>query len=183
MTEALPVKDDPSGLAPYIHEVADFPSPGIAYKDITPLLADADALARAVRGMAAQVADAGIAVDRVVGIESRGFILGVPLALHLGVGFVPVRKPGKLPREVRHEEYALEYGTDRLEVHVDGIVAGHRALVVDDVIATGGTAAATGRLVSGLGGTVAGFAFLLELSGLGGRDHIAEHPVVSLLTY
>ncbi|WCO68990.1 adenine phosphoribosyltransferase [Iamia majanohamensis] len=183
MSEALPVQADPAGLAAFIHEVPDFPSPGIAYKDITPLLADAGALARAVEGMAAQVGEAGIEVDRVVGIESRGFILGVPLALRLGCGFVPVRKPGKLPREVRFEEYALEYGTDRLEVHVDGVVAGHRVLVVDDVIATGGTAAATGRLVTGLGGEVAAFAFLLELSGLGGRDQIAEHPVVSLLTY
>lgn len=183
MSDALPVLDDPEGLDGFIHEVADFPAPGIAFKDITPLLADVDALSRAVDGLARRVRDAELEVDRVVGIESRGFILGTPLALALGCGFVPVRKPGKLPREVRSEEYSLEYGTDRLEVHVDGIVAGHRVLIVDDVIATGGTAAATGRLVTGLGGEVAAFAFLMELSGLAGRAHIEDHPILSLLTY
>ncbi|MGI8937187.1 MAG: adenine phosphoribosyltransferase [Iamia sp.] len=183
MTDALPVLDDPEVLDGFIHEVADFPVPGIAFKDITPLLADPGAFGRAIDALARRVADAGLDIDRVVGTESRGFIFGAPLALALGCGFVPVRKPGKLPREVRYEEYSLEYGTDGLEVHVDGIVAGHRVLIVDDVIATGGTAAATGRLVTGLGGVVAAFAFLMELTGLNGRDHIAEHPILSLITY
>lgn len=183
MTDVVPVVEDPLDLAPYVHEVPDFPAPGIAFKDITPLLADWTALTRAVEGLARQVSDAGLEVDRVVGIESRGFLLGVPLALEMGCGFVPVRKPGKLPREVRFEEYALEYGSDRLEVHVDGVVDGQSVLIVDDVIATGGTAAATGRLVEGLGGEVAAFAFLLELSGLAGRARIPEHPIISLLTY
>ncbi|CAN5667432.1 adenine phosphoribosyltransferase [soil metagenome] len=183
MTAALPALEDPEDLDRFIHEVADFPVPGVAFKDITPLLADPGALGRAIDALARRVADAGIEVDRVVGIESRGFLLGTPLALALGCGFIPVRKPGKLPREVRSEEYSLEYGTDGLEVHVDGIVAGHRVLIVDDVIATGGTAAATGRLVTGLGGEVVAFAFLMELTGLNGRDHIAEHPILSLLTY
>lgn len=183
MTETLPVIEDPLGLGPLIHEVPDFPTPGIAFKDITPLLADWSALTRAVDGLAQLVSDAGLEVDRVVGVESRGFLLGVPLALEMGCGFVPVRKPGKLPREVRFEEYALEYGTDRVEVHVDGVVDGQTVLIVDDVIATGGTAGATGRLVEGLGGEVAAFAFLLELSGLGGRAQIADHEVFSLLRY
>ncbi len=183
MSAAIPVVADPEGLDALIREVADFPSPGITFKDITPLLADGPAFARAVDGLARLVVEAGIEVDQVVGIESRGFLLGAPVALRLGCGFVPVRKPAKLPREVAAEEYALEYGTDRLEVHVDGIVADERVLIVDDVIATGGTAAATGRLVTGLGGRVAGFAFLLELTGLGGRAPIDEHPIVSLLTY
>jgi adenine phosphoribosyltransferase len=170
-------------LTALVRDVPDFPAPGIVFKDITPLLADGPAFRAAIEGMAALVADAGMVVDRVAGIEARGFIVGAPLATHLGVGFAPVRKAGKLPWEVTAEEYALEYGTDRVELHTDALVAGERVLVVDDVIATGGTAAATGRLVERLGGEVAGFAFLLELGFLGGRELLPATPIVSLLSY
>jgi adenine phosphoribosyltransferase len=172
----------PADLAALVRDIPDFPEPGIVFKDITPLLADGPAFRAAVEGMAALVEEAGVTVDRIVGIEARGFIVGAPLATHLGVGFAPVRKPGKLPWDTTGEEYALEYGTDRVEVHTDALVAGERVLVVDDVIATGGTAAATGRLVERLGGEVAGFAFLLELGFLGGRRLLPARPIVSLLS-
>jgi adenine phosphoribosyltransferase len=171
----------PHDLSALVRDIPDFPEPGIVFKDITPLLADGAAFRSAVEGMAGLVDQAGVTVDRVVGIEARGFIVGAPLATHLGVGFAPVRKPGKLPWDTTGEEYALEYGTDRVEVHTDALVAGERVLVVDDVIATGGTAAATGRLVERLGGEVAGFAFLLELGFLDGRRLLPERPIVSLL--
>lgn len=183
MTDGAAVVADPHDLARLIRDVADFPTPGVGFKDITPLLADAAAFHAAIVGLEGLVTEAGLAVDRVVGIESRGFLVGAPLALRLGVGFAPVRKPGKLPGDVEAETYALEYGTDRLEMQRDGVRLGERVLVVDDVIATGGTAAATGRLVTRLGGRVTGFAFLVELAFLDGRRAIASYPTVSLVRY
>ena len=163
--------------------MADFPTPGIVFKDITPLLADGSALRRAIDGLALGVEDMGIEVDVVAAIEARGFIVGAALAVRLGLGMVPVRKPGKLPWATEAEEYALEYGTDRLEVHRDAFEPGDRVLVVDDVIATGGTAAATGRLVERLGGELVGFAFLVELAFLDGRAALPALPTTSLIAY
>ena len=153
----------------------------MVFKDITPLLADPGAFAAAVEALAEPFADRGIA--KVVGIEARGFLIGAPVALRLGAGFVPVRKPGKLPGPTRAEEYELEYGTDLLEIHKDAVQPGERALIVDDVLATGGTAAATVRLVEKLGGVVVGLAFIIELGFLGGRSKLEGREVVSLLTY
>lgn len=163
-----------------IRDIPDFPKPGILFKDITPVLADA-ALFRAV---IAALADAHRDVaDAVVGIESRGFIFGAPLALELGLPFVPIRKPGKLPYRTRRVEYQLEYGSDSLEAHEDAIGAGHRVLIVDDVLATGGTAAGAADLVRQLGGLVVGTAFLIELSFLGGRKRLGGIDVSALVVY
>ena len=164
-----------------IRDVPDFPKPGIMFKDITPVLAEPALFGRAVQAMAEPFRGAGI--PHVVGIESRGFILGAPVALALHAGFVPIRKPGKLPFRTRWEEYALEYGTDRLEVHEDACDAEARVLIVDDVLATGGTAAAAARLVEALGGEVAGLSFLLTLGFLNGAQKVAGRRVESLLTY
>jgi adenine phosphoribosyltransferase len=168
-------------LKSLIRDIPDYPKPGILFKDITPLLADAEGFALATRLMAEPFADAG--VTHIVAIESRGFILGAPVAQQLGAGFVPVRKPGKLPHTKRREEYALEYGTDALEVHDDAVGATARVLIVDDVLATGGTAAATCRLVESLGATVVGLSFLLALSFLSGAERLAGRRVSSILTY
>ncbi|MCU1455768.1 MAG: apt [Acidimicrobiales bacterium] len=168
-------------LADHVRDVADFPQPGVAFKDITPLLGHADALRAAIDGLAAAAGDGG--VDHVVGVEARGFILGAAVAYRLGCGFVPVRKLGKLPWSTEQETYALEYGTDVLEMHVDALLPGSSVLIVDDVIATGGTAAATARLVEKLGATVTGFAFLIELTFLAGREEIAAYPITSLVAY
>jgi adenine phosphoribosyltransferase len=167
--------------AALIRDVPDFPKPGITFKDITPLLADPEAFAEVVDRLAEPFVGRGI--TKVVGIEARGFVLAAPVAHRLGAGFVPVRKPGKLPWETASEAYELEYGTDELEVHLDAIAPGEQVLVVDDVIATGGTALAAARLVEGLGGQVIGLAFLIELGFLGGADRLGELPHVSLLTY
>jgi adenine phosphoribosyltransferase len=164
-----------------IRDVSDFPKPGIVFKDITPVLADADLFRQTTDAMAAPFANAG--VSYVVGVESRGFILGGPIALALGSGFIPVRKPGKLPYRTTAAEYALEYGTDRLEIHADACAPDARVLVVDDVLATGGTAAATCRLVEALGGQVVGCSFLLALSFLPGRSALAGRRVEALVTY
>ena len=164
-----------------IRDVPDFPKPGIVFKDITTLLQDAALLRRSLDLMSVMCGD--LAVDKVVAIESRGFILGGALALRLGTGFVPVRKPGKLPWRSRRASYQLEYGTDSLEIHEDALRAGERALVVDDVIATGGTARAVGELVASLGATVAAYAFLVELGFLGGREKLAGSEVRSLIRY
>lgn len=158
-----------------IRRVPDFPKPGIVFRDITPLLADPATYAQVVMAMLAPWRGAGI--THVAGIESRGFLFGAPMALGLEVPFVPVRKPGKLPHVVEREEYALEYGTDALEMHADALPREARVLIVDDVLATGGTARATARLVARVGGTVAGFAFLMELEALGGRALLAPHAV------
>ena len=164
-----------------IRDVQDFPQPGIVFKDITPLLADADGFRSAVDGIADRFDGAGI--DRVLGVEARGFILAAPIAYRFGAGFTPVRKAGKLPWQVEAEEYELEYGTDLLEIHRDAIEPGERILVVDDVLATGGTAAATVRLVERLGGEVVGLGFVLELAFLDGRARLSDRNVVSLVTY
>ena len=164
-----------------IRDVPDFPSPGIIFRDVTPLLGDIESL----RFTVAALADgfAGRRIAKVVGVEARGFILAAPVAYRLGAGCVPVRKPGKLPWRTESEEYALEYGVDRLEVHADAVTAGEQVLIVDDVIATGGTAGATVRVVERLGGTVAGLAFALELTYLAGREKLEGYDIVSLVTY
>ena len=164
-----------------IRDVPDFPQPGIVFKDITPLLADAEALRLATRKMAEPYQDARI--DRVVGIESRGFILGAIVARELGVGFIPVRKPNKLPARKTSIEYALEYGTDKLEVHTDACERSARLLIVDDVLATGGTAKATCELMERVGGTVVGLSFLAVLESLKGRERLPGRCIESVLTY
>ena len=168
-------------LSALIRDVPDFPKPGILFKDITPLLADADAFHDATKAMAAPYR--GSRIDHVVGIESRGFILGACVARDLGVGFIPVRKPGKLPANKRSVEYALEYGTDKLEVHADACDHAERVLIVDDVLATGGTAAATCRLMRELGAEVVGLSFLIVLDFLKGREKVSDYRVETLLTF
>jgi adenine phosphoribosyltransferase len=162
----------------HIRDVPDYPKPGILFKDITPLLADAAAFRAVIDGLAGTFGS----VDKVVGIEARGFILAAPVACRLGAGFVPVRKKGKLPSATHTEEYDLEYGSAVLEVHQDAFAPGDRVLVVDDVLATGGTAAATARLVTRGGAKVAGLAFLMELSFLSGRDKLPDLEARSLIT-
>jgi adenine phosphoribosyltransferase len=170
-----------SQIRSLIRDIPDYPKPGIIFKDITPMLADPAAFAAATRAMAAPFGGDGI--THVVAIESRGFILGGPVAQELGVGFVPVRKPGKLPAATRREEYALEYGTDVLEIHADACPGDARVLVVDDVLATGGTASATQRLVESLGATVVGFSCLISLSFLPGLERLSGRRISSVLTY
>jgi adenine phosphoribosyltransferase len=157
-------------LRALIRDVPDFPKPGIVFKDITPLLGDADAFDRALEEMARPWR--GLRVSHVVGIESRGFIVGSPVAARIHAGFVPVRKPGKLPWETVAQSYALEYGTDTLEAHADAVGPGDRVVIIDDVLATGGTGAATIALISALGAEVLGFGVLVELGFLGGRKRI-----------
>lgn len=166
-----------------IRDVPDFPKPGIIFKDITPLLSDG-ALFRATTDAMASPFE-GERVSHVVAIESRGFILGAPVAQRLGAGFIPVRKSGKLPARTEIVEYALEYGTDTLEIHADACdwVRHPRVLIVDDVLATGGTADATRRLVDRLGGTVVGFSFLIALSFLPGLERLQQQTIRSLVTY
>ena len=168
-------------LKSYIREVPDYPKPGILFYDITTLLKDPEGLRRVLDAFHERYQDKPI--DKVVGMESRGFIFAPTLAYQLGAGFVPVRKPGKLPAETISESYELEYGTDSLEVHKDAIAKGERVLIVDDLIATGGTAVATARLVEACGGEVVGFAFLVELTFLAGRDKLKGYEVTSLLAY
>jgi adenine phosphoribosyltransferase len=172
---------DPAWLRSLVRDIADYPEPGITFRDITPLLGDADAFRRAIDELAARFA--GDDVDRVVGVEARGFILAAPVAYRLGAAFVPVRKPGKLPWAVVREEYKLEYGSDRLEIHRDAIHPDERILVVDDVLATGGTAAATCRLVEALGGSIVGLGILIELGELGGRAALGGRRLEALATY
>ncbi len=164
-----------------IRDVPDFPKPGIIFKDITPVLLDPQLFAVAVRDLAQPFKGTG--VTRVVAIESRGFIFGAPVALGLEAGLVPVRKPGKLPADRQRVEYMLEYGTDALEMHSDAIGAHDRVLIVDDVLATGGTAEAAGRLVRARGATVVGFSFLIELEFLNGRERLTPQRVESLVRY
>ncbi len=164
-----------------IRAIPDFPKPGILFRDVTPLLGDPATLREAIAALVAPFRADGI--QKVVGMESRGFIFGTPAALELGAGFVPVRKPGKLPAATRSASYELEYGTDRLEIHEDAIRAGERVLLVDDLLATGGTAEATARLVRELGGQVVAAAFLVELAALGGRARLALPRVHSVVCY
>jgi adenine phosphoribosyltransferase len=161
-----------------IRDIPDYPQPGIVFKDITPLLADGPAFAATVAEMAVGQTD----VDKVAGIEARGFILAAPVAYALNAGFVPVRKQGKLPAATYAQSYELEYGTATLEVHIDAFTPGERVLIVDDVLATGGTAAATAELVRRCGATLAGIVVLLELDFLQGRAKLPELPVRALLT-
>jgi adenine phosphoribosyltransferase len=182
------VKDSPVLLAAeralreHVLDVPDYPEPGIVFKDITPLLADHEAFAAVVTALASAGRDAEgtVIVDKVVGMEARGFILAAPVALALGAGFVPVRKAGKLPRATHAVSYALEYGEATLEIHQDAIAPGERVLLIDDVLATGGTAAATRTLVESCGGIVEGLAVLLELTFLPGRDAVTGLPVTAL---
>jgi adenine phosphoribosyltransferase len=168
-------------LKSLIRDVPDFPEPGIVFKDITPLLADENAFSSVIDLIVVHYGRGNI--DKVVGIEARGFILSSPVAYHFGAGFVPVRKQGKLPWETERQEYALEYGTAVLEIHKDSIRPGERVLIVDDVLATGGTAKATAELVERLGGKVEGMAFLIELGFLSGRERLPEYDLLSLITY
>ena len=168
-------------LKQIIREVPDFPKPGILFYDITTLLKDAAGFKAVIDALQAQYRDTH--VDLVLGIEARGFIFAPTVAYALGAGFVPVRKPNKLPAKAVRETYQLEYGTDSLEVHADAIQPGQNVLIVDDLLATGGTAAAVGRLVEKLGGKVAGFGFVVELDFLKGRDKLLGYDVFSLLHY
>jgi adenine phosphoribosyltransferase len=166
-------------LVKFIRDVPDFPVEGILFKDITPLLGDGEAFRKVIDVLADRYAD--VQVDQVVAIESRGFILGAPLAYKLGAGFVPVRKPGKLPAATTQVEYSLEYGTNALEMHVDAITSGQKVLLVDDLLATGGSARAAIDLIERLGGTVIGVAFLIELVFLNGIEQLKGYDVFSLL--
>jgi adenine phosphoribosyltransferase len=161
-----------------LRAIPDYPNPGIVFQDITPLLGDGPLFRDVVHAMSASFQGDG--VTHVVGIEARGFILGGAIAAHLGAGFVPVRKPGKLPWERVREEYTLEYGVDALEAHRDGVAAGHRVLIVDDVLATGGTARAAGGLARSLGAELVGWTFLLEIRVLQGRARLSGGRAISL---
>jgi adenine phosphoribosyltransferase len=165
--------------APLIRDVPDFPKPGILFKDITPVLQDAPAFQEVVDLLAADARERKAEV--IVGIESRGFLFGAPIALQLGLPFSMARKLGKLPFDRISEEYALEYGTNTVEMHSDAVTSGQRAYIVDDLLATGGTAAAAARLIERLGGMVCGFGCLVELSFLEGRQNLLEYPIKSLL--
>jgi len=164
-----------------IRDIPDFPKQGIVFKDITPLLMDPECLRLAVSEIAGQFREDE--VTKVCAVEARGFILGAAVACELGVGFVPIRKPGKLPAETRCCTYELEYGTDTIEIHADAIMPGDRVLMVDDLLATGGTMAAACKLVRGLGGQIAGVAFLVELAFLNGAEKLKDCRTVSLITY
>lgn len=175
------MRADGSWIRDHIRAIADYPQPGVTFRDITPLLGDASTFGRTVDDLVARFDE--VEVSRVVGIESRGFILGAAVAYRMQAGFVPVRKAGKLPWQVAHEEYELEYGTDKLEIHRDAIHPGELVLVIDDVLATGGTARATANLVESLGGHIAGIGVLIELEELGGRKRLDEYRLESLTTY
>lgn len=170
-------------LKSLIRDIPDFPKPGILFRDITTLLRDPKGLRHTVDFLTEQCQETFNHIDYVVGMESRGFIFGTPLAYQLGAGFIPVRKPGKLPAAVCRVEYELEYGVDRLEMHEDALGEGSRVLIVDDVIATGGTAAATAQLVQQTGSELVGFAFIIELEDLGGREKLPDVPIVTLIEY
>src|SRR6516165_7510547 len=172
---------DAGWLKEYIRDIPDFPRPGVVFKDITPLLADVAAFRFAVDALSEHFADRHI--DKVLGVEARGFIIAAPVAYRFGAGFIPVRKAVKLPWQVEKQEYVLEYGTDLLEVHRDALAPGERALIIDDVMATGGTAAAGARLVERLGATVVGLGFIVELGFLGGRGKLQGFDAVSLINY
>lgn len=168
-------------LTDFIRDVPDFPKPGILFKDITPLLQNKAALEFVIKAMAEHFRSLGI--QKVCGIESRGFIFGVPLALELGVGFIPIRKEGKLPHTTMAQEYSLEYGTDKVEIHIDAVAAGEKVLLVDDLLATGGTAKASVDLLEKIDANVVGVCFLIELGFLNGRDLLSGPEVFSLIRY
>ncbi len=173
--------DDIASIRSAIRDIPDFPKPGIVFKDITPLLSNGPLFGKTIDLIAARYR--GQKIDTVLGIESRGFIVGAALAYKLGAGFSVVRKPGKLPYETHSASYQLEYGKDTLEIHIDGIAPNARVVIADDLIATGGTAAATAELVSKLGGTVVECAFVIELSFLNGRKRLQPYSVYSVLQY
>jgi len=168
-------------LEKYIRVIEDFPKEGISFKDVTPLLKDGDAFRFAIKSIADKLRD--LNVDVVVGPEARGFIFGAPIAYELGVGFVPVRKPGKLPAEIARYEYELEYGTDVLEIHKDAVKKGTRVALVDDLLATGGTIFSAAKLVEQLGGEVVHIGFLIELEFLKGRDKLKSYNISSVIKY
>ena len=168
-------------LKALICDIPDFPKPGILFRDITTLLSDPAGLRYSIDTLASKIED--WQPEYIVGMESRGFIFGAALAYKLGIGFIPIRKPGKLPPAVWSVEYALEYGTDKLEIHQDAAPPGSRISIVDDLIATGGTAAATAKLVREIGGDLVGCAFLIELDALDGRSHLPDVPIISLVHY
>ena len=175
------MSDDIASIRQAIRDIPNFPKPGIVFKDITPLLAQGPLFAKTIDLFAERYR--GQTVDTILGIESRGFIIGAALAYKLGAGFSIVRKPGKLPYETHSASYELEYGTDKLEIHIDGIQRGARVIIADDLIATGGTAAATAELITKLGGVVVECAFVIELSVLNGRQKLRPHQVYSLVQY
>ncbi len=168
-------------LTSLIRDIPDFPKKGIIFKDITPVLKSPEAFTATVDGLADLVADMDF--DLICGIESRGFLLGTAMSYTLNRGFIPVRKPGKLPYRTIQESYSLEYGTNTVEMHEDAVEPGQRILIVDDLLATGGTAHAAGALIRRLGGVVAGYVFVVELAFLDGRDRIPDAPVRSLVQY
>lgn len=168
-------------LTSYIRDIPDFPKPGIMFKDISPLLKDAKAFQTAIDRLVDHYRP--LDIDYVVGIESRGFLVGAPLAYHLGKGFIPIRKPGKLPYKTEKIEYSLEYGSGSLEIHADALAQGHRLLVIDDLLATGGTVMATRQLIERLGGHVVAAGFLVELAFLNGREKLPGLDVHALMTY
>lgn len=170
-------------LKSLVRDIPDFPKPGILFRDITTLLRDPEGLRYTIDFLTQKCNEAGITADYVIGIESRGFIFGSPLAYKLGVGFIPVRKKGKLPAAVHLIEYELEYGTDCLEVHQDALHQGSRVLIVDDLIATGGTASATAKLMQKIGCEIVGFGFIIELRDLQGRTYLPDVPIISLIEY
>lgn len=181
---ARPLAERLAAIDASIRVIADFPQPGIQFRDITPMIADAALFADSVALMSERVA--ALAPDAIVAVEARGFLFGAPLALTLGLPLVPVRKPGKLPGETHMIAYGLEYGSDRLELHVDALSAGHRAVIVDDLLATGGTVAAAADLVRRTGAVIAGSVFLVELAALAGRARLEAAkagPVEALLSY
>lgn len=168
-------------LASLVRNIPDFPQPGIQFKDITTLIGNGPAFNQVISTMVERYRTAGI--DIVAGVESRGFIFSAPIALHLGVGLVPVRKPGKLPADTYEIEYELEYGSNKLEIHRDAVPPGARVLVVDDLLATGGTILAASQLIERAGGSVAELAFVIELTFLGGREKLAGYPIYSVIQY
>lgn len=172
---------DRQGLEKFIRSIPDFPQPGILFRDITPLLKNADAFAGTIEMLAGEFK--GERVDYVVAIEARGYVIGAPLAYKLHAGLIPVRKPGKLPYTTIRADYTLEYGTNSLEVHSDALSEGDKVLIVDDLLATGGTATATKTLIERMGGKVVGAGFIVELSSLGGRAKLGSTPVKTLLSY
>ena len=172
---------DPLGLARYIRDIPDFPTKGILFRDITPLLRNGSVFRRAIRELARR--HHGQPLDAVAAIESRGLIVGSALACELGVGVVPVRKAGKLPHKTYRATYTLEYGQDALEIHQDGLAPGARVLLVDDLLATGGTMEATIKLIEQCGATIVELAFLVELTALKGRGRLSPHPIISLVQY
>ncbi|MGJ5673788.1 MAG: adenine phosphoribosyltransferase [Nostochopsis sp.] len=170
-------------LKSLIRDIPDFPKPGILFRDITTLLRDPQGLRHTIDLFTQKILEAELKADYVIGMESRGFMFGTPLAYQLGAGFIPVRKPGKLPAAVHSIEYELEYGTDCLEVHQDALHPQSRVLIVDDLIATGGTAGATAKLVEKIGCELVGFGFIIELRDLQGRKNLPDVPIVSLVEY